>query len=182
MDILFSADWKPLTSSSLLTAWQAQWLQDQGSLTQKIRQVCQHDLQVKVLIHQFIAAPAFTEKELHIEAGHALLHREVLLCDGETPLVFACSLLPEVALHGSYEALRELGNRPLGHWIFSEPILQRANMHYASLPITNRLFQNLRHVMELSGSLCGRKTLFTGADKPFLVSEFFLPELQKRRP
>ncbi len=173
---LFTADWQTYTAATPLSGWEADWLHNHGSLTESIRAICTHGFRVQVLQHHFIPAPAYTCEALGIASGDSLLHREVLLCDGDEPLVFACSLLPEAALVGRYQALRELGSRPLGHWIFSEPVLKRHRMAYARLPTDSRLFPEGLLPTD-AAALHGRKTLFTGAEKPLLVSEFFLSAL-----
>lgn len=174
MHDLFTPYWQ--TTLPPTASWQVPWLVATGSLTQSLQQVCQQAFQVQVLQHEFIAAPAFVCEDLMIQPTERVLQRQVLLCDGDEPLVFAYSLLPEAALQGRYQALRELGSRPLGHWIFSEPILKRQTMLFAELPSQAALFKNLNKLTETS--LLGRKTLFIGADKPLLVSEFFLPALK----
>ena len=148
------------------------------SLTERLRAVCVHELQVKVLTHQFVTASATACATLALPEASLVLQREVLLCDGDTPLVFACSLLPEAALVGRYSELRELGARPLGHWIFAEPILKRSTMHYCTITGHHPFLATLHNPILLpTDTLWGRKTLFTGTNKPLLVSEFFLPAL-----
>ncbi|MCB1757127.1 MAG: chorismate lyase [Gammaproteobacteria bacterium] len=182
MRSLFGENWHEIEDAEALEKhWASAWILEQGSLTECVRACCRDEFQVKVLCHRFIEAPVFASQALAIDAGTSVLHREVLLCDGESPLVFACSLLPESALVGRYEELRQLGTRPLGHWIFSKPALHREEMLYATLPSDKVLFARLREVETLPDTLIGRKTLFTGASKPFLVSEFFLPALQERQ-
>lgn len=176
MNDLFTAAWQAITPHT--ATWQLPWLLATGSLTQRLQQVCQHEFKVKVLKHAFIPAPECVCEDLVIQTQERILQREVLLCDGNEPLVFAYSLLPEAALNGRYQALRELGSRPLGHWIFSEPVLKRQTMLFAELPSHAELFQNLP--TSTATALLGRKTLFVGAANPFLVSEFFLPLLQTR--
>lgn len=176
MQDLFTATWQDLPPQT--ATWQMPWLLAAGSLTERLQQVCQHAFKVQVLKHEFIAAPAWVCEDLAIQPAEQVLQREVLLCDADEPLVFAYSLLPATALQGRYQELRTLGSRPLGHWIFSEPVLKRQTMLFAELPSQARLFSNLNISTETS--LLGRKTLFVGADKPLLVSEFFLPALKKR--
>jgi len=176
MKDLFSAAWQ--AQLPINTSWQTPWLLAAGSLTQGLQQVCRAEFKVQVLKHEFIPAPEFICVDLNMQPNEFVLQREVLLCDGDEPLVYAFSLLPEAALTGRYQELRELGSRPLGHWIFSEPVLKRQSMLFAELPMSTDLFKSL--TMQTATSLLGRKTLFVGADKPFLVSEFFLPALQSR--
>lgn len=181
MDSLFSNHWQELTAKNQKDfGWLNQWINDKGSLTEKLQTICTGELRVKVLYHSFVACNESAAFSLRINTGDRVLHREVLLCDDETPLVFASSLLPESALIGRFEELRELGSRPLGHWIFSEPILIRSTMHTVELASSSRLFTRFTAKPQPSQILFGRKTLFTGPAKPFLVSEFFLPSIQDR--
>jgi len=178
MNSLFGNHWHNTQNLPDTDHWVNAWLHDQGSLTKSIRNVCLQEFTVKVLLHQFKTAPAAALECLELETGDQVLHREVILCDGDEPLVFACSLLPEKALQGRFEELCEMGSRPLGHWIFKEPALQRTGMQFTQLQDNNPLFQRLE--VYKNHNIYGRKTLFTGAEHPFLVSEFFLPALQSR--
>ena len=174
LPLLFSPDWQtqpPETEHIKLR----RFAMDKASLTDKIKALCRAEFSVQVLYHGFIPAPAIVSKSLKVDAGESVLRREVLLQDGAVPLVYACSLLPESALCGDYAELKQLGSRPLGHWLFSEPALVREPMQYLRLP--GRL---LPHQTGCGGDVLGRKTLFMGAGKPFLVSEFFLPALLDR--
>lgn len=152
------------------------WLSTQGSLTQRLTAACEVGFGVR-LLHQTLAfASERAAAELRVEAGEPLLHREVLLRDGDKPLVFACSLLPEAALHGPYEALRQLDERPLGQWIFAEPALQRAQLRHFAVDAADPLFARLPEELRRESPIWGRATRFHGAAKPLLVSEFFLDQ------
>lgn len=150
-------------------------LQEQGSLTLRLKARCKRGFSVQ-LLHQTMAfASEQAAERLGIGEGDAVLHREVLLCDGETPLVFACSLLPEAALTGVYEELRQLDERPLGHWIFAEPALARTKTSYLKIPQSDNLFVRMMPGDGNPGDcLWGRGTVYTGAAAPLYVSEFFL--------
>ena len=185
MDSLFGRHWHTLTKQADIAQndhpdhWVTDWLQDQGSLTKRIQQVCTQGFNVEVLTHQFVAAPESALDSLQLNTGDRVLHREVLLCDGAEPLVFACSLLPEKALQGRFAALCKMGSQPLGHWIFKEPALQRSAVQITHLRSDSELFARL--VTDNAAKLRGRKTLFIGAEHPFLVSEFFMPALKFRQ-
>lgn len=179
MDLLFAEQWK--NNHHILHApdWVQAWLRDTGSMTERVKQVCRENFNVRVLRHEFVAA-TYAIADLHLAAHESVLQREVLLCDADTPLIFAYSLLPESALCGHYLELRELGSRPLGHWLFSEPVLKRHAIQIIELNSTSPLFNHICSMVDLPTTIWGRKALFTGAEKPFLVSEFFLPALLER--
>lgn len=179
MNLLFSKNWKELTTAQEQDlGWQNLWIYDQGSLTEKLRSIYKEAFCVKVLYHSFVQCTEKAAFALNLKAGDTVLYREVMLCDGDIPLVFASSLLPEVALVGRFDELKRLGSRPLGHWIFSEPVLVRSQIHTIDLPSDASLFARLAPKPLNTAVISGRKTLFTGPDKPFLVSEFFLPSIQ----
>lgn len=177
MHTLFGKHWRN-TIPPETDHWLSYWLDAPGSLTKSIQQVCTKAFRVKVLLHEFSDTPTAAPDTLQLAAGDRVLHREVLLCDAEVPLVFACSLLPEKALHGRFAALKDMGSRPLGHWIFQEPVLQRSEMQFTALAGNDPLFARLEQLQ--TGIIYGRKTLFSGAAQPFLVSEFFLPALRNK--
>lgn len=169
---LFSTDWS--SSADEAPAVLQEWLMSEGSLTEKLTATCNDGFNVELLHQTLTFATEAAAAALGIEEGSALLHREVLLNDGDKPLVFACSLLPEVALIGRYEELRQLDERPLGHWIFAEPALQRSRMGFAVIPADAPLFVRVPESQIVSAELWGRVTYFSGAAAPLLVSEFFL--------
>lgn len=169
---LFSSDWASTVDKApeLLQ----EWLLAQGSLTEKLTAACQSDFNVELLHQTLSFATEAAAAALGVDEGSTLLHREVLLKDGDKPLVFACSLLPEVALSGRFEELRQLDERPLGQWIFAEPALQRSRMGFAVIPADAALFVRLPEQHTSGAPLWGRATYFSGAAAPLLVSEFFL--------
>ena len=169
---LFDARWQA-SPADVGPAWAQSWLTDQCSLTSRIQAICRRGFRVQVRHHGLRAVPDYAAPSLELKPTEPVLERQVWLCDGNTPLVFACSLLPECALMDDYAELKTLGSRPLGHWLFSEPVLQRAPMQYAAYSE-----QEIPAVSpDVGGPVAARKTLFLGAKKPFLVSEFFLPGL-----
>ena len=169
---LFTADWSHSAEGASVKL--QEWMLSQGSLTEKLMATCQEDFNVELLHQTLTFATEAAAAALHIDEGSALLHREVLLKDGDRPLVFACSLLPEVALNGRFEELRQLDERPLGHWIFAEPALQRSRMVFAAIAADDPLFVRIPEQNTVEEPVWGRVTYFSGAVAPLLVSEFFL--------
>ena len=169
---LFSTDWS--SSAESASTLMQEWLVSQGSLTEKLKATCQNSFKVELLHQTLCFATEAAANALAIDEGSALLHREVLLKDGNKPLVFACSLLPEVALVGRFEELRQLDERPLGHWVFAEPALQRSRMEFAEIAADDPLFVRIPAQQQDDELIWGRVTYFSGAVAPLLVSEFFL--------
>jgi chorismate--pyruvate lyase len=110
-----------------------------------------------------------------------MLIREVeLLCD-ETPWVFARTLIPATSLQRSVRRLTQLGERPLGAVLFSDPKVIRGETQYARLQQRHTLFQGAcEHLTAAPETLWGRRTLFTISARPLLVNEIFLPDIPLR--
>ena len=155
------------------------WVYEQGSLTERLKELYGKDFNVKVLMHE-VRLP-FSEEafKLGLRRGEKALVREVILRAGKEPLILARSIVPrETFLHADRRLLR-LGNQPLGHVIFTRPDLRRQDLELSPLP-------TCREIKGISGGerkrkSWGRRSLYTiGQDYPLLVSEFFLPSLLSR--
>ncbi len=160
-----------------------EWLVDSASLTLRIKKHCQSNdmgcFSVK-LLRQGMAIPSNDEvQRLKLHSRRYALIREVLLYCGETPVIFARTVIPIKTLTGPQRQLSHLGNRPLGEFLFAQPNLQRDTMEVAVLNSGHQLFDSA--VSRISGdSLSGiwaRRSIFRLGHKPLLVAEVFLPEL-----
>ncbi len=157
-------------------AWRA-WLCDHGSLTRRLRAVCPR-LRVQRL-SQRIALPASDEyAALGLRHGQYALIREVLLICGDTPLVFAHSVIPLAGLEGPWGALTHLGNRPLGEALFANPKVRRFPLEYRQLDARHPLYRPaVAHLGTAPRRLWMRRSQFALAGHPLLVTEAFLPAL-----
>lgn len=151
------------------------WLLDPGSLTARLKSNC-HTFQVKVLGQKIESCSEQDACEI-IKQGSEVLVREVILYCDDSPQVFARSLLPISSLTGEEQALANLGNQPLGQFIFSRPNLTRTAIEVGQ-------FDDKSTVMELARTLeskqvkrlWGRRSLFHLDGKPLVVAEVFLPD------
>jgi chorismate--pyruvate lyase len=91
--------------------------------------------------------------------------RDVALNVKGKPNVFARTCIPKNTLTGHESQLKNLGDRPLGGYLFSHPNMSRGKM------ITYRLHQN-----EFS-LLWARRSVFSLNKKPVLVTEAFTQPL-----
>ena len=154
------------------------WLLEPGSLTRRLRSCCAGQFQVRVL-DQGLQRPQRGEaKALHRPAHELTLVRQVLLCCGEQPWVYARTVIPLPSLQGGLQALTRLGNRPLGELLFADPSMQRSPIEVA--PLRGLLPAPLSR-QDSAGSW-GRRSVFTLWGRPLLVSEFFLPALWQTHP
>ncbi|SDK40453.1 chorismate--pyruvate lyase family protein [Microbulbifer yueqingensis] len=152
------------------------WLVHPGSLTAALKHLSRNRFHVQVL-HQRWHQPTLEERrELGLRDRQLALVREVLLYGGETPWVYARSVLPEYCLRGPSRYLRNLDNRPLGELLFSEPGIRRGPI------LLNRQHRNPRcDLAELADEderAWGRRSTFWLRNRPLLVAETFLKAFQ----
>jgi len=153
------------------------WLTDHGSLTARIAARCP-GVRVKVLF-QGLRRPDRDERFLFADRGRSrVLVREVLLCCGDTPVVFAHTVLRPEDLDGPWRSVARLGTRPLGAALFADPRIRRFPLHQRKIGRHHELHRRVRvHVADTPESLWARRSLFRLHDSPILVTEVFLPEI-----
>jgi chorismate--pyruvate lyase len=129
----------------------------------------------RVQVLQQIHARASHSEALALGIGfHELcLVREVILRGHDQSWVFARSVLPLSSLTGSLRHLRKQGTRPLGAFLFRQPHLKRSPI---ALSLISRHHAYLPEALMGNTPAWGRRSIFSIADKPLLVSEVFLPD------
>ncbi|MCK5667017.1 MAG: chorismate lyase, partial [Thiotrichaceae bacterium] len=175
--------WLAVTSdlSSGIPENAAHWLLDNTSLTLRVKNHCMdHDLgcfSVQVL-EQKMAMPLDDEiQHLKLKNNDDALIREVLLYCHESPLIYARTIIPAQTLTGEQRELGELGDRPLGEFLFSQPGLKRDVMEVAALRQGHQLFDSASaHISVKAQEIWARRSVFRLEHKPLLVAEVFLPE------
>ncbi len=152
------------------------WLTDRGSLTQRIADRCA-DFRVEV-VFQGLRKPTRDEAFLFTDCGRSnVLVREVYLCCGATPVVFAHSVTRPRDVRGAWAALTRLGSRSLGSRLFADPRVYRCPLHQLKLTARHELYRlaTLRLASGLPAALWARRSLFLRHKSPILVTEVFLP-------
>ena len=117
---------------------------------------------------------------MNLRRDELALVREVYLYCGDTPVVFAHSVVARKHLQGAWRGLSRLGNRSLGTMLFSNPLIHRAEFGYKQLnsyhPLFKRACQRLRAP---PAHLWARRSRFTSEEQPILVTEVFLPAIRE---
>lgn len=153
------------------------WLRVPGSLTHALMRRCPA-FNVVRLSQALDTAHHDEEGLLNLAPGRRALIREVLLCCGATPLVFAHSVIPREGLRGPWEGLSGLGNRPLGAALFSDPRIRRHALEFRRVDRRHPLYRKASvQLARPPASLWARRSLFTLGGCPILVTEVFLPEV-----
>jgi len=151
------------------------WLRDHGSLTQRIVQRCEHFSVCNIF--SGLARIALDESALLGIAPQQLAwSREVFLYADDQPVIFAHSICAARHLRGAWQAVRELGSKPLGAVLFTHPQVMRQSLHYKALPAHHPLYRRATGILSAPPDrLWARRSLFYLHDAPLLVTEVFLP-------
>jgi chorismate lyase len=158
------------------------WLLDRGSLTRRIEVRC--DRFHVELLSQRNAAVGLDECGLvGVRPGASSMVREVSLNCGARPVVFAHSVVGRSALRGPWHMLMNLGTRPLGAAVFSNPRVERYALRYRQIGRRHALFRRAAQLIERPpSSLWARRSLFVLRDSRLLVTEVFLPAILTLAP
>jgi chorismate--pyruvate lyase len=153
------------------------WLTDRGSLTQRIADRCKR-FRIEV-VFQGLRRPTRDEAFLFPDRGRThVLVREVYLCCGDTPVVFAHSVTRPRDVRGPWRSLIGLGNRSLGSRLFTDPRVRRCPLHQKKIGAGHELYARaLQRAPRAAPSLWARRSLFLLHKSPILVTEVFLPEI-----
>jgi chorismate--pyruvate lyase len=143
--------WIDLSDASNVPEAVLVWLDDDQSLTAKLKQKF-NDFAVNVLSQTQIN-PHANENDILNFSGQSVI-REVELLGNQQVMVFARSVIP---VTDDTVDLLAIGSKPLGEILFNN-----ADVHRGELQITH------------TGSIWGRRSIFTIGTTKLLVSEFFL--------
>ena len=150
------------------------WLTSRGSLTSRI--VARFDHFNLRRLRQGAQLPHVDEcRALGLRQREHAIVREVLLRDGETPLVFAHSVVARRDLTGVWRGLSRLGARPLAEMLFHDQAVTRLPMEYRKIDARHPLYRRAAAVTPVAArTLWARRSVFLKHGRPLLVSEVFL--------
>ena len=143
--------WIDLSNASNVPEAVLVWLDDDQSLTAKLKEKF-NDFAVNVL-SQIQKKPHTNETDVLNFCGQSVV-REVELLGDQQVMVFARSVIP---VTDDTVDLLAIGSKPLGEILFNN-----TDVHRGELQITH------------TGSIWGRRSVFTIGATKLLVSEFFL--------
>lgn len=154
----------------------ANWIEGQSSLTVKIKELgIAFNVEVLAQTQQNIHAGMTTLFPHDTDA----LHREVLLKQGDMPLVYAQTVMPQSTVTGTEAMLAELGNQSLGQVLFQSPQALRGDIEFAEVAANSTLGLYIQDKLKqtINEPCYIRRSLFHLNNKPLLVCECFLPAL-----
>jgi chorismate--pyruvate lyase len=149
------------------------WLFDASSLTARLIELCGKDFSVQLISQQWQKMNTDEISAMALKNTHAALVRQVYLCCAGTPLVYARTVIPASTVQGALRRYANMGNRPLGAMLFSDRTMRREPVQIAQLPE----FYPAQQYANQNEVVWGRRSVFRVAEKPLLVSEYFLPKL-----
>lgn len=154
------------------------WLCGTLSLTARLRGHCGGGFRVRVLAEGWERPSLDEARRLGLHRRRYAWVREVALCCGTVPVVFARSVVPGQSLVGQNRALRLLGSRPLGELLFAWGGTRRDALEIAQLKQDSWLVQRMRRLgVGPHAALWARRRVHWLNRRPLLVAEVFLPEL-----
>ncbi|WP_297452027.1 chorismate lyase [Ferrovum sp.] len=148
------------------------WLTTPDSLTAALRAVC---LQFRVRLLETSSRFPFPDEArlLKISRHQQVWSREVLLCNGDLPLVFARSILPLKDMPRAWPTLDVRDPRPLGELLFTDARVRRTPLHFHKLPLRHPLRARLAS-FPLDLPPLARRSLHVRQGSALLVTETFL--------
>lgn len=155
------------------------WLANTGSLTARLKRGFP-GLRVQILDQGWRLAHRDEWQTLHLGRSHTRVAcREVLLCSGTTPLVFAHSITLRAALRGGFHLFGRIGSRPLGELLFATPTITRSPLAWCRVDSRHPLWRKANAATgPLPNRLWARRSVFYAGRDQLLVTELFLPEIE----
>ena len=139
-------------------------------------ELCGEDFSVRVISQHWQKLNAEEASAMSLKHVRSALVRQVLLCCGDQPLVYARTVIPATTVQGAQRRYANMGSRPLGAMLFADRTMRREEVQVAILPASLEVNQ----FSKTDEPVWGRRSVFRVAGKPLLVSEYFLPDLIKR--
>lgn len=173
---LLQANWQKPAAFTLTPA-QSSWLLETDSLTARLKSKSSH-FHLRLLSEVESELPVLLQLKLQLRlqsdlanTERAVLREVILNCDQQA-MVYAQSWLPHSTLQ-AIAPLAELGEQPLGEFIFRHPALQRGPIELARLESQKLRLNDACPQAEI----WARRSVFLLDQHPLLVVEAFLPQV-----
>lgn len=155
----------------------ADWLSEPGLLTTRVRSVAGDSLRLKVVRQELGTLSGEQRARLGAAADNCFV-REIELCVGRRPWIYAQTLVPDGTL-SMLPWLAELGDTSLGEMLAALRDVTRNDFEYADLspahPVCERAQRDLPP--DARTTLPARRAIHGVRGLPILVQEVFLPAL-----
>lgn len=158
------------------------WLTDGGSLSARIQQHFAHFNLIR--LNQKLAPPHADEVALlGVRMSSGVWVREVILRDGDTPLIFAHTVVARDAAQGAWHALRKLGSRPLAQLLFNDKQIVSGHLSFRHLNTAHPLMAKIKSALpQLAPQrYWARRRVFEKAGQRLIVTEVFLSAITEAK-
>jgi len=152
------------------------WIREPGSLTRRLRRRVGDEFAFRRLGEAWLRPARDEARCLAIPRDRYAWTREVWLGVGQTPQIFARTVVPAALLRGRLSGLKHLGDRPLGDLIFGRRRLVRGQLTVALLHPGDWLHDRALAATPacLPRKLWARRSVFHVDTGSLLVTEVFL--------
>lgn len=110
---LLEVEWQKPEEFEFPNEFAKHWLEEQGSLSRRLKQHCQ-ELTVELLQNHIVTAKTLKSDESQLLSEQDCLLREVVLCGDDCPWVVGRTLIPRTTLVDQQYDLAQQGDIPLG--------------------------------------------------------------------
>lgn len=154
------------------------WLSDTASLTARLIHHCPGNFRVQLLSQERTRPLRGEARTLDMRLSSRAVIRQVRLVCGNTPWVYARTIIPPQTLARKFHRFTRLGARSLGAMLFADPSMERSEVEVTQLTVADELYHlAARDLSQKPKSIWGRRSLFRLNGKPLLVCEFFLADI-----
>ncbi len=153
----------------------ADWLTTSKSMTRRMKRRCKK-VNIEVLFSAWGRALPDECEKLQLLAREQVFIREIMMiCDNE-PWLYARTIIPQKALIGKFQRIKNLNNVPLGKVLYKDTSIKRTPFEVALIQPENPFCKKL----EIKQAVWARRSMFIWRQKEILLSEIFLPKMQER--
>ena len=156
------------------------WLTFSGLLSARMRELCGQRYALRVLREEHAASCTEALQRMACPEGPTLI-REIEIVNGTERAMFAQTCIPALTLQAQ-PWLASLGTKSLGETLASVNAVQRSELEFKELRPGDALFEAALSRGSTAGSLWARRSIFAIEGSPLLVTEVFLPELERWPP
>jgi len=157
---LLEVEWQNPEEFEFPNEFAKHWLEEQGSLSRRLKQHCQA-LTVELLQNQIVTAATLKQDERQLLSKQDCLLREVILYGDDDSWVLGRTLIPRSTLVDKQYDLAQQGDIPLGLTVFSADNVERDSLQMGWVNVPE-------------GCLLARRSRLWMNHKPMLVAELFL--------
>lgn len=156
------------------------WILYPGSFMERLKQHSIEDAQIDVLEQSWQKPLAYERELLGLGLRSNALIRQVLIKSEQSFWMFARTVFPRQTLTGEQKQLAHLENRSLGSILFKDPALKRTEFEIAYIESDMPWYKKLAEYVNLnSEGIWARRSMFNLHGKQLLLTEFFLPDIEK---